>query len=123
MILRPPRSTRTDTLCPYTTLFRSAGIRIDSTSLFRGRQLYSRRYHDEFSAGTLPFSRWPGFVVSRTVGLARPYACPSRICKSAEDRGFLCLCITGLISLLGNAAKRNACATGERKSTRLKSSL
>src|SRR3546814_21052315 len=25
MILRPPRSTRTDTLCPYTTLFRSLG--------------------------------------------------------------------------------------------------
>src|SRR3546814_9534414 len=24
IILRPPRSTRTDTLCPYTTLFRSA---------------------------------------------------------------------------------------------------
>src|SRR3546814_8768257 len=23
---RPPRSTRTDTLCPYTTLFRSAGV-------------------------------------------------------------------------------------------------
>src|SRR3546814_15750237 len=23
MLLRPPRSTRTDTLCPYTTLFRS----------------------------------------------------------------------------------------------------
>src|SRR3546814_11560727 len=91
MILRPPRSTRTDTHFPYTTLIRS---------LFRGRQLYSRRYHDEFSAGTLPFSRWPGFVVSRTVGLARPYACPSRICKSAEDRGFLCLCITGSISLI-----------------------
>src|SRR3546814_19851804 len=32
MIRRPPRSTRTDTLFPYTTLFRSfpAGIRIDS---------------------------------------------------------------------------------------------
>src|SRR3546814_15103433 len=28
MILRPPRSTRTDTLFPYTTLFRSAGIRL-----------------------------------------------------------------------------------------------
>src|SRR3546814_8564638 len=25
MIRRPPRSTRTDTLCPYTTLFRSVG--------------------------------------------------------------------------------------------------
>src|SRR3546814_21095686 len=30
MILRPPRSTRTDTLCPYTTLFRSsAGLGVD----------------------------------------------------------------------------------------------
>src|SRR3546814_9250742 len=27
MILRPPRSTRTDTLCPYTTLFRSGANR------------------------------------------------------------------------------------------------
>src|SRR3546814_18713875 len=27
MIRRPPRSTRTDTLCPYTTLFRSVGAR------------------------------------------------------------------------------------------------
>src|SRR3546814_17784630 len=25
MLRRPPRSTRTDTLCPYTTLFRSGG--------------------------------------------------------------------------------------------------
>src|SRR3546814_13172760 len=34
MIRPPPRSTRTDTLCPYTTLFRSprAGWRIASTS-------------------------------------------------------------------------------------------
>src|SRR3546814_9099272 len=29
MIRRPPRSTRTDTLFPYTTLFRSTGIRGD----------------------------------------------------------------------------------------------
>src|SRR3546814_16532426 len=28
MIRRPPRSTRTDTLFPYTTLFRSEGLRI-----------------------------------------------------------------------------------------------
>src|SRR3546814_19619701 len=28
MIRRPPRSTRTDTLCPYTTLFRSCPDRI-----------------------------------------------------------------------------------------------
>src|SRR3546814_19838456 len=29
MILRPPRSTRTDTLFPYTTLFRSIGAGLD----------------------------------------------------------------------------------------------
>src|SRR3546814_1929485 len=33
MLRRPPRSTRTDTLCPYTTLFRSGAARDD-----RGRQ-------------------------------------------------------------------------------------
>src|SRR3546814_15755282 len=33
MIRRPPRSTRTDTLFPYTTLFRSAeGLKIGSTT-------------------------------------------------------------------------------------------
>src|SRR3546814_10018417 len=31
MIRRPPRSTRTDTLFPYTTLFRSPALIIDST--------------------------------------------------------------------------------------------
>src|SRR3546814_17300184 len=30
MIRRPPRSTRTDTLFPYTTLFRSTGLRADA---------------------------------------------------------------------------------------------
>src|SRR3546814_4285706 len=29
MIQRPPRSTRTDTLFPYTTLFRSLGVGVD----------------------------------------------------------------------------------------------
>src|SRR3546814_17836437 len=33
MILRPPRSTRTDTLLPYTTLFRSS-IRANQPSMF-----------------------------------------------------------------------------------------
>src|SRR3546814_8396384 len=32
MIRRPPRSTRTDTLFPYTTLFRSGGELLDTTS-------------------------------------------------------------------------------------------
>src|SRR3546814_9767634 len=32
MIRRPPRSTRTDTLFPYTTLFRSTGLEYDTES-------------------------------------------------------------------------------------------
>src|SRR3546814_5601453 len=35
MIRRPPRSTRTDTLFPYTTLFRSKGFRKQSKARFR----------------------------------------------------------------------------------------
>src|SRR3546814_14800869 len=34
MIRRPPRSTRTDTLCPYTTLFRS---KVERTKSFGAR--------------------------------------------------------------------------------------
>src|SRR3546814_8938639 len=33
MIRRPPRSTRTDTLFPYTTLFRSARLRIENVAV------------------------------------------------------------------------------------------
>src|SRR3546814_12790632 len=38
MIRRPPRSTRTDTLFPYTTLFRSAGGRADEAEDFQDAQ-------------------------------------------------------------------------------------
>src|SRR3546814_17283691 len=34
MIRRPPRSTRTDTLFPYTTLFRSIGTLVERTTRF-----------------------------------------------------------------------------------------
>src|SRR3546814_20568670 len=45
MIRRPPRSTRTDTLCPYTTLFRSYDHADDSYTCPGGKQL--RRYWQE----------------------------------------------------------------------------
>src|SRR3546814_9038416 len=36
-IRRPPRSTRADTLCPYSTLFRSAGVKLSrAADLLRG---------------------------------------------------------------------------------------
>src|SRR3546814_3535308 len=36
MILRPPRSTRTDTLFPYTTLFRSSGVGVGTVDTVGG---------------------------------------------------------------------------------------
>src|SRR3546814_13103928 len=45
MLRRPPRSTRTDTLCPYATLCRSAGPRCPAC----GRDRAGRRHPDLFS--------------------------------------------------------------------------
>src|SRR3546814_10909176 len=42
-IRRPPRSTRTDTLFPYTTLFRSVNSQVTTNHAFRPK--YPRAYH------------------------------------------------------------------------------
>src|SRR3546814_8789267 len=47
MIRRPPRSTRTDTLFPYTTLFRSGRAAGDGGGVFLGIQALARRFHGE----------------------------------------------------------------------------
>src|SRR3546814_13051962 len=88
MIRRPPRSTRTDTLFPYTTLFRSHGLvrvvvesqrggreRLDAAEFLRGHverllcQLDRRRaeLHDLVGPGALLFHE----LVRRTVGVSR----------------------------------------------------
>src|SRR3546814_7436661 len=59
MIRRPPRSTRTDTLCPYTTLFRSPD-----------HDLRLRRRHRRFAAD---------------VGEVRRYAVGTRLVGNAPD--------------------------------------
>src|SRR3546814_10718948 len=60
MILQPPRLTRTDTRCPYTTLFRSPPDRLPAPSI-------CRRYHsprvspsiEVFSKVSTPSGKWP----------------------------------------------------------------
>src|SRR3546814_16849508 len=51
MIRRPPRSTRTDTLFPYTTLFRSIAQTLKRqdlvTETFEGATFVQRRFRDE----------------------------------------------------------------------------
>src|SRR3546814_4042946 len=58
MIRRPPRSTRTDTLFPYTTLFRS-----DFSLPLRIRQQNLRHWR-------LPFSRHPDLLMVEARGVA-----------------------------------------------------
>src|SRR3546814_13168159 len=50
MIRRPPRSTRTDTLCPYTTLFRSH-------ALSYGRPRKALPTHERQGHGRFPLGR------------------------------------------------------------------
>src|SRR3546814_4199125 len=61
MIRRPPRSTRTDTLFPYTTLFRSADLRrtrrrCDQALRRRSRQDVADRQRDGAGAASDPRS-------------------------------------------------------------------
>src|SRR3546814_18023406 len=48
MLRRPPRSTRTDTLFPYTTLFRSPNIPdLPGLDTFSGRAFHSARWNHD----------------------------------------------------------------------------
>src|SRR3546814_6510848 len=53
MIRRPPRSTRTDTLCPYTTLFRSPSLSRRSGRVLRS---FLRRASSMIQAASLELS-------------------------------------------------------------------
>src|SRR3546814_15663764 len=66
MILRPPRSTRTDTLLPYTTLFRSRGRATthrsydEATAILVGDALQAQAFHvlaADHDAGLVPAQR------------------------------------------------------------------
>src|SRR3546814_9201234 len=51
MIRRPPRSTRTDTLFPYTTLFRSIQRAAVEVARERAEQLHDVAAHQRLAAG------------------------------------------------------------------------
>src|SRR3546814_19470748 len=71
MIRRPPESTRTETLFPYTTLFRS--------------RVQRRRHHEGLSrrGGVGPHRPWRS---CRAAGLAGPHSCPPGVSQGAGDR-------------------------------------
>src|SRR3546814_10942842 len=72
MIRRPPRSTRTDTLFPYTTLFRSPDVYV-SVLAVRGRVdgFWSWLSHLAYKWG-LPFGSPVATKPTATVDLAKP---------------------------------------------------
>src|SRR3546814_10086331 len=72
---RPPRSTRTDTLFPYTTLFRSGGFRPDDRD--RRARRASRAPHS--TRGDRGRARWPA---DRT---ARPRAATAGSSTRSEE--------------------------------------
>src|SRR3546814_12123103 len=71
MIRRPPRSTRTDTLFPYTTLFRSRGHQL-------GRRLGSRRHDVEIS-------RIAGQIIARAFNFEKDRRLDARKLATAWD--------------------------------------
>src|SRR3546814_4794665 len=68
MIRRPPRSTRTDTLFPYTTLFRSRGIA--GRANVRGKRVPPEKAAAPGASGARRFSRlFIHFGLGRALGL------------------------------------------------------
>src|SRR3546814_8107495 len=72
MIRRPPRSTRTDTLFPYTTLFRSCRQFSEQLVQYPGARGRRRRRRDRPGSGG--YRAWPRYGVA--AGAAQPRASP-----------------------------------------------
>src|SRR3546814_1546070 len=68
MIRRPPRSTRTDTLFPYTTLFRFLNADLDKASDDNERQYFVVERPDGVKVG---FTQIAGLVARRIVKFAK----------------------------------------------------
>src|SRR3546814_12942423 len=77
MIRRPPRSTRTDTLLPYTTLFRSEDSR---RPLPRARARKGRRTHDPARPARSPADAQPAHLRRQRPSARRPEPRTARRC-------------------------------------------
>src|SRR3546814_9922907 len=80
MIRRPPRSTRTDTLFPYTTLFRSLALRLG----FPGRKLVCQVFNlGDQDTGSLDHQS-PGFGQLDPPPMAHKQFCLKLVLRSEE---------------------------------------
>src|SRR3546814_16672236 len=89
MIRRPPRSTRTDTLFPYTTLFRSMILarRLAECHFRSGLVLPLRQNVAPFHLDRLaqPPRRLAGFRQRQQLGAAQPYIMPLAVALQSQE--------------------------------------
>src|SRR3546814_10931378 len=85
MIRRPPRSTRTDTLCPYTTLFRSMLTisRIQHSNI-KHHVRYRCMFQDVLEERNHPFVSHGEGLDRKSTRLNSRHQCPSRMPTSAR---------------------------------------
>src|SRR3546814_3650423 len=69
---RPPRSTRTDTLFPYTTLFRSAAMAEDAMAAATNPAALAALPDDQFTLGLSLIHAEPGYRASSFPPPAQP---------------------------------------------------
>src|SRR3546814_3836579 len=87
MIRRPPRSTRTDTLFPYTTLFRSPFQRLeacfDFCAVCRGPLRVADHERSDYRIGIdVERQLKPPVIVEKDVGVDSP---PASECRGADE--------------------------------------
>src|SRR3546814_15244541 len=99
MIRRPPRSTRTDTLFPYTTLFRSIVVALDSPDL--------DRFVD---------------AAAEALGGAAPQVMLTGGIHANYDKGVTLLGGHSGVETIARGTEDSGANRGDRKSTRLNSS-
>src|SRR3546814_14653128 len=100
MIRRPPRSTRTDTLFPYTTLFRSIAIRAEVDSVAaKGDKVVNLLKLAPHTAAVIassdwdrPYSREQAAFPLDWVRERKFWPSVSRINETFGDRNLVCTC-------------------------------
>src|SRR3546814_938148 len=116
MIRRPPRSTRTDTLFPYTTLFRSGSLAGRMLAMNFKDKCDSVRILATVSVGALAMATVPAMAQDATAAPQQPAASQTKYDGDA-------IVVTGITKQDANIQDTPIAITAlDRKSTRLNSS-
>src|SRR3546814_9251475 len=103
MIRRPPRSTRTDTLFPYTTHFRSL-TQLGAARKAQSAGRFNQPSHRAYSS-TRPARRWPPF---RRAGRVRSEEHTSEL-QSLLRHSYALFCLKQQTESTGNDIRRSHC--------------